>query len=104
MDITDKKSESLDVQKEMKSEDKNDVTSKAKNDGKSVYNLFPIGNGKYVKITHYRKKPYVNIRDYTTTFNGKLYATKRGILLHPQEWNQLVKSVKEVDQELKLVI
>ena len=41
----------------------------------------PIGNGKYVKVCHYRKRPYVNIRDYATTVNGQLYATKRGILL-----------------------
>ena len=39
----------------------------------------PIGNGKYVKVCHYRKRPYVNIRDYATTANGQLYATKRGL-------------------------
>ena len=62
----------------------------------------PIGNGKYVKVSHYRQRPYVNIRDYATTVNGQLYATKRGILLKPEEWKQLKKCVKEVDQELKL--
>ena len=62
-----------------------------------------IGNGKHVKVCSYRHKPYLNIRDYTTTSDGKLYATKRGILLHPEEWKQLKKVVKEVDQELKLV-
>jgi len=64
--------------------------------------LFPIGNGKYVKVSHYRKAPYVNIRDYTTSFNGQLYATKRGILLRPEEWKQLKKCFKDVEQELKL--
>ena len=64
----------------------------------------PIGNGKYVKVCHYRKRPYVNIRDYATTTNGQLYATKRGILLKPEEWKQLKKCAKEVDQELKQTV
>ena len=62
-----------------------------------------IGNGKHIKGCSYRHKLYVNIRDYITTSDGQLNATKRGILLHPYEWKQLKKVVKEVDQELKLV-
>jgi len=61
----------------------------------------PIGNGKHVKVCRYRHKPYVNIRDYTKTSSGELYATKRGILLQPEEWNHLKKIVKRIDQELK---
>ena len=61
----------------------------------------PIGHGKYVKVCNYRQKPYINIRDYTTTSEGRLYSTKRGILLSPAEWKQLKKSMKEVDQEVK---
>lgn len=60
-----------------------------------------IGNGKYIKVCRYRQKPYVNIRDYATTSSGKLYSTKRGILLRPEEWKQLKKNTKEVDQALK---
>ena len=63
----------------------------------------PIGNGKHVKVCKYRHNPYVNIRDYTTTTEGQLYATKRGILLKPEEWRQLKKVTKDVDQELKNV-
>ena len=59
----------------------------------------PIGNGKYVKVSSYRKEPYVNIRDYAISADGQLYATKRGILLKPEEWKQLKKCAKEVDQE-----
>ena len=62
---------------------------------------FPIGNGKHVKVCRYRKKPYVNIREYATTTDGHLYATKRGILLRPEEWKQLKKCYKDVEQELK---
>ena len=62
-----------------------------------------IGNGKHIKVCNYLHKPYVNIRDYIITSDGQLYATKRGILFHPEEWKQLKKGVKEIDQEPKLV-
>ena len=45
--------------------------------------------------------PYMNIRDYAITSSGRLYATKRGILLKPEEWKLVKKAVKEVDQALK---
>ena len=64
----------------------------------------PIGNGKYVKVSSYRKEPYVNIRDYAISADGQLYATKREILLKPEEWKQLKKCAKEVDQELKQTV
>lgn len=65
---------------------------------------FPLGSGKHVKVCRYRKKPYVNIREYATTTNGQLYATKRGILLRPEEWKQLKKCFKDVEQELKSMV
>ena len=68
---------------------------------KAVKQPIPFGNGKYIKVCNYRSAPYVNIRDYAKTSSGQLYATKRGILLKPEEWKQLKKAVKEVDQDLK---
>lgn len=64
-------------------------------------NLIPIGSGKYVKVCSYRNKPYINIRDYTTTAEGRLNSTRRGILLSPEEWKQLKKCTKEVDLKVK---
>ena len=80
------------------------VVSGANNRALRKVKRLPIGNGKWVKVCHYRKRPYVNIRDYATTANGQLYATKRGSLLKPEEWKHLKKCVKEVDQELKQTI
>ena len=62
--------------------------------------IFPIGNGKHVKVCLYRRKLYVNIRDYTVNVKGQLYATKRGILLSPEEWEQFKSIINDVDQEL----
>ena len=60
-----------------------------------------LSGGKGVKICRHKQKLYVNIRNYNTDKNGKLKSTKRGILLDLNEWRQLKKSVKQVDQELK---
>ena len=62
---------------------------------------FAIGDGKYVKLSTYKHKPYVNIREYVTSTNGKLHPTKKGILLKPEEWKQLQTIVKQVNQRLK---
>ena len=44
-----------------------------------------IDNGKYVKVSSYRKESYLNIHDYAISADGQLYTTKRGILLKPEE-------------------
>ena len=68
---------------------------------KPVKLFIPIGGGKGVKICRYKQKLYVNIRNYNTDNDGRLKSTKRGILLALDEWKQLKKCVKQVDQELK---
>ena len=68
---------------------------------KRQFKTLSIGGDKYVKVQIYRQKPYVNIRTFITAANGKTYKSKRGILLHPEEWKQLRKVGKEIDQELK---
>ena len=62
--------------------------------------IFPIGNGKYVKVCLRRRKLCVNIRDYTVNVKGQLYATNRGILLSPEEWERFKSIINDVDQEL----
>lgn len=61
----------------------------------------PIGNGKYIKVGKYNRGTKINIRDFTTTVEGRLLATKKGILLSPEEWKQLKKVTKEVDAKVK---
>ena len=63
--------------------------------------LIPIGHGKGIKVCRHQRKLYVNICDYITTHVGCMYASRRGILLTPDEWKQLKSSVKDIDQQIK---
>lgn len=63
--------------------------------------LIPIGNKKYITIRKYGGKPNINIRDYTSDDCGKLYSTKRGIMLSVEEWIQLKDSCSIVDNFLQ---
>ena len=45
----------------------------------------------------------MNNRDYTSATKDQLYAIERDILLKPEEWKQLTKITKGVDQELNNV-
>ena len=67
------------------------VVDKRADDKKKKSVFIPIGDGKGVKVCRYRQKLYINIRDCITTKDGRVYASKRGILLTPSEWKQLKK-------------
>lgn len=56
---------------------------------------------KYAKIMQCKKQPIVNIREYITDLNGKLYPTKKGILFSVKEWTSFKKEMKKVDRLLK---
>lgn len=63
--------------------------------------LVPIGMKKYITIRRYCGQPQINIRDYSRDSCGKMYSTKRGIMLTPEEWTQLKESFKAVDTFLQ---
>ena len=63
--------------------------------------LIPIGSYKFAKVCKYHGKTYVNIRHYIKGDKGRLYSTKKSVLLTPSEWRILKKSVKDIDKELK---
>lgn len=65
--------------------------------------LIPIGPNKYVRVSKYRGNVYINIRDYIKEDTGKFYATKRGVLLTPNEWLSLKERVSAIDRELQAV-
>lgn len=63
--------------------------------------LVPIGSKNYITIQRYCGQPQINIRDYSADSLGKLYSTKRGIMLTPVEWKQLKDSFSSVDTFLE---
>ena len=68
---------------------------------KPASKLIRIGKHKFITIRKYCGEPRINIRDYTYDGCGKLYSTKRGIMLTPAEWQQLKEQCDTVDKFLK---
>ena len=56
-----------------------------------------IGDKKLVGIRFISKQPHINIRAYTRDEHGRLFSTKRGIMLSLTEWNQLKKQLSTID-------
>ena len=63
--------------------------------------LIKISDRKYISIRSYGGEPRVNIRQYIHDTHRRPYSTKRGILLTPNEWQQLKKNFKDIDTCLK---
>ena len=56
-----------------------------------------IGDKKLVKLSYYRKQPYINLREYIISKEGTFVPTKKGILLTPDEWEKLKTEVTNID-------
>jgi hypothetical protein len=65
--------------------------------------MININEHKYIKLMKHRDNVIMNIREYIPSGNGRLYPTKKGILLSIQDWQGLKKGVKNVDKFLKQV-
>lgn len=56
-----------------------------------------IGDNKVVKLSYYRRQPYINIREYVISQDGSFIPTKKGILLTLTEWETLKKVAANID-------
>ena len=56
-----------------------------------------IGDNKFASISYYRRKPFINIREYIISQDGTFVPTKKGILLTPHEWTKLKSVVQDID-------
>ena len=65
-----------------------------KNQFKSVVS---IGDKKLVSFRYMNGIPYVNIRSYKRDMHGRMFATKRGIMLSLDEWKALKEDTSEID-------
>ena len=48
-----------------------------------------IGDCKLVSVRYVNSVPYVNIKSYTRDDHGRMFSTKRGIMLSADEWRRL---------------
>lgn len=59
-----------------------------------------LGKNRFVKVSEFKGKVYVNIREFYNA-DGDLRPGKKGIMLTTEQWQRFKASVDEIDEELK---
>ncbi|CAF3580481.1 unnamed protein product [Rotaria socialis] len=78
-------------------EDSGAVASKT---GPGGERLYEIGKSRYVSVSEFKGKPYINIREYYED-KGVEKPGKKGISLTADQWDKLKSSMNQVDKDLK---
>ena len=56
-----------------------------------------IGDKKLVSIRYINNVPHINIRAYNRDSHGRMFSTKRGIMLSRDEWDSLKKQMNDIN-------
>ena len=82
-----------------KQKQKKVTCSKRKLEKKPKSIVVSIGDKKLVSIRYINKIPHINIRAYNRDNHGRMFSTKRGIMLNREEWNSLKKQINDIDPD-----
>lgn len=63
-------------------------------------NSWDLGSRKFVKLSEFKGKWYVNIREFYDA-GGELKPTKKGIMLTMEQWQKFKNYISEVDEAIK---
>ncbi|PKU41081.1 hypothetical protein llap_8626 [Limosa lapponica baueri] len=77
------------------------VTEKPPGQGSEEEGMFQIGKMRYVRVSCFRGKVLVDIREFYTDKEGSMKPGRKGIALSAEQWNQLKEVIPEIDAALK---
>ncbi|XP_044758705.1 RNA polymerase II transcriptional coactivator [Coccinella septempunctata] len=63
-------------------------------------NSWDLGKNRFVKLSEFKGKWYVNIREFYEA-NGELKPGKKGIMLTMEQWQKFKGMVGEIDEAIK---
>ncbi|KAF5269606.1 hypothetical protein FQR65_LT05945 [Abscondita terminalis] len=72
----------------------------ASNNSSNEDNSWTIGRNRFVKLSEFKGKWYVNIREYYDA-GGELRPGKKGIMLTMEQWHTFKGILGEVDEAIK---
>lgn len=58
-----------------------------------------IGDKKLIGVRYINNVPHINIRAYTRDEHGRMFSTKRGIMLTIDEWKLLKSKIADIDNQ-----
>jgi hypothetical protein len=59
-----------------------------------------LSETRFATVSEFRKRQYVNIREYYKDEAGDLKPGKKGIALKPSEWKKLLEASQELNEKL----
>lgn len=62
--------------------------------------LNQIGDNRFITLSSFKGRTYVNIREYYRTDDGELRPGRKGIALKPSEWKRLLAEAETINQQL----
>ena len=65
-----------------------------------MISLFQIGKLRFISVSQFKGKPYINIREYYDD-HGVQKPGKKGISLPGDQWDKLKTLINQVDKDLK---
>ncbi|UJR31059.1 hypothetical protein I4U23_018569 [Adineta vaga] len=86
--------------KRMKTSDDGAQGGVASKSGQNGERLYEFGKLRYVSVSEFRGKPYINIREYYDD-KGVEKPGKKGISLTADQWDKLKSLINQVDKDLK---
>ncbi|XP_009892296.1 PREDICTED: activated RNA polymerase II transcriptional coactivator p15-like [Charadrius vociferus] len=97
-----KKEMSSKSEKRLKTEDKPlKLTEKPPGQGSEEEGMFQIGKMRYVRVSCFKGKVLVDIREFYTDKEGSMKPGRKGIALSAEQWNQLKEIVPDIDAAVK---
>lgn len=63
-------------------------------------NSWDLGSRRFVKLSEFKGKWYVNIREFYDA-GGELKPTKKGVMLTMEQWQKFKGFVNEIDDAIK---
>ncbi|NWH63387.1 TCP4 polymerase, partial [Geococcyx californianus] len=77
------------------------ATEKTAGRGSKEEDMFQIGKMRYVRVSCFKGKVLVDIREFYTDKEGDMKPGRKGIALSAEQWSQLKEIIPEIDAAVK---
>jgi len=74
---------------------------KNNNDENEDSGMIFLGNMRYASVSEFKRKLYVNIREYYKDNSGTMKPGKKGICLNIQQWQNLKEKMDQLDEMIQ---
>ena len=65
--------------------------------------MFTLSPGRFAAVSKYRGRVLIHVRDYVIdALSGKMYATKRGVAMKVDEWENLKSNMYAIDAAISV--